>query len=246
MKIDTHTHFLPKKNSAPDWKIIQFYFQVARHHDLNVICFTEHLDADFYENVLNSIFEENCFSGEILNDGLIRLPNSLLLSSGTEISLAGGADVGLHAKPSVIKKLNKTKGFYTLDFLAEELETLDSNYILVAHHLFRTGKWIDNIDKKSALIDAIELPPKDITQESKYRELSLETGKPFVAGSDSHTWLQLGVGATYVDELNFDGNNFNLKEFKQLINRKMVEPVVSSDALSQVELSTLYRMEFLA
>lgn len=191
MKIDTHTHFLPRKNSTPDWKTINFYFQVARHHDLDVICFTEHLDADFYESILNSVFEENCFSGEIIDDGIIRLPNSILLSSGAEISLTEGADVGLHAKPSILKKLNKEKGFYSLDSLVETLESLCSNYVLIAHHLFKTGKWIDDFNKKSALIDAIELPAKDIAQEDKYRELSFLTDKPFVAGSDSHTWLQL-------------------------------------------------------
>ncbi|PJD91621.1 MAG: hypothetical protein CK424_06230 [Legionella sp.] len=98
MKIDTHTHLFLTKESKPDWKSINFYFDIARMKDLDVVCCTEHLDAIHYSHLLNDLFLNNILGGELLDEGVVRLPNGLIATSGAEVALSGGADVGLHTQ----------------------------------------------------------------------------------------------------------------------------------------------------
>ena len=126
MLIDTHTHFLPSKSSTPDWKNISLYFDMAVNNDIDVLCYTEHLDAINYSSLLQEIFISNKLQGDIMGDGIIKLKNGLIVSSGAEISIAGGADVGVHANASTLLQLNTNKGFYTLESLVQSLQSLSN------------------------------------------------------------------------------------------------------------------------
>lgn len=245
MKIDTHTHFLPLKTSYPDWKHISLYLENAVNSNIGVVCYTEHLDAINYGDLLKEIFVSNKLQGTNLGDGIIKLDNGLTLSAGAEVSLKGGADVGIHTEVSTLLQLSTEKGFYTLESLVDALDKLTKNFIVVAHHLFKPGKWIDMIEEKAHYLDAVELPAKDIKQVAKYLGIAKNLSKPMVAGSDSHTWLQVGVGNTVVTDNNYFLNGFNLMEFKDAISSFKVGTQISPEASKIVDLSTMYRKNFL-
>jgi histidinol phosphatase-like PHP family hydrolase len=246
MKIDTHSHLLYSKEAAPDWKAINFHFNMAKVSGLDVVCVTEHLDALHYSELINSLFQQNCFAGEILEDGIIQLVNSVIISSAAEVSLKGGADVGLHVKPTVLQILNKNKGYYTLDTLVDEVASLTDDYIIVGHHLYRPGKWIEDIEEKAKFLDAIELPAKDIVQSKKYESLRISLDKPFVAGSDAHTWIQLGVGHTIIKEEEYKEKYiFNIKSLKRAINDNKLSVQILSESEKIIQMSGMYRQYLL-
>lgn len=238
MKVDTHTHLLLTKEAHPDWKAINLYFNVAKSNGLDAVCFTEHLDAIYYGDLLDYLFNKNCFNAEILDEGVLRLPNSLVVTSGAEVALKGGADVGLHVKPKILKKLNKEKGYYTIDTLADTVGSLTDEYIIVGHHLYRPGKWIDQLEEKSHLLDSIEIPAKDILQLNKYLSLGRNLEKPFVAGSDAHTWIQIGIGQTILE---IENKHLDVKCFKKAIKENRVNTTISPEAEKLINISRLYR-----
>lgn len=241
MKIDTHTHLLLTKNALPDWKAINYYYDVAKASGLDVVCMTEHLDAIYYPELLESIFRKNVLNGKMLADSVIKLPNSLILLSGAEVSLKGGADVGLHTNVNVLKKLNNEKGYYTLETLTEAVSRLTDDYILAGHHLYRPGKWIDNFEENNSLLTCIELPAKDIAQKEKYIALAEKFKKQVIAGSDAHTWVQLGVGKTFINSNAANTEYFDVSLLKKAISEKSVTPEIAPESEKIINISNLFR-----
>lgn len=238
MFIDTHTHPLMGKDAKLNMDVVKFNIHVAEIKKIDVLCITEHLDAIHYRDLVKSIFIENQLGGKQRSGGIIEISDSLLLSSGCEISIRGGADIGVHTAPEVLFALNPEKGFYTPRTLHVALKELTDDFIMVAHHLYNPGKWIDSLEEDISLFDAIECPGKDIDREQKYKSLATSLGKPAVSGSDSHTWIQLGVGRTIVD---LDRENFNIKSFKKSIRSNNLKIKYLSNAKENVSLSKLFR-----
>lgn len=247
MKIDTHSHLLYTKESSPDWKAISFFFDIAKLKGLDVLCVTEHLDALCYDELIDCLFQQNCLNGKLLREGVIQLTNSLIISSGAEVSLVGGADVGLHAKPSVLQALNKKKGYYNLYNLVDEVASLTDDYIIVGHHLYKPGKWIENIEEQAKFLDAVELPAKDIIQKERYESLKVSLNKHFVSGSDSHTWVQLGVGYTIIqDEVSDKECDFSIRLFKEAINDNRSSVQILMEPEKIIKISSAYRQYLIA
>ncbi|PJD91620.1 MAG: hypothetical protein CK424_06225 [Legionella sp.] len=142
---------------------------------------------------------------------------------------------------SILKSLNKNKGYYTLESLLDTVSTATDSFVIVGHHLYRPGKWINHIEEKSHLLDAIELPAKDIVQKEKYRNLSTSLKKNFVAGSDAHTWAQIGVGYTMCSD-----DVFGFSMFKNAIKTNKVSISISPEAEQLVQISSAYRKHLIS
>lgn len=242
MKLDTHVHLLISKDARPDWSEIRFTFTAARRDGLDLLCICEHLDAIHYGALLEGLFEENRFMGQPMAPGVLRLDNGILLSSGAEVSLRGGGDVGVHASPAVLRRLERRKGHYSLGELLDTLQQSGEPTAVVAHHVYVGGKWIDELPSLGHRLNAIELPAKDLAAREKYRGLAAELNLPLVGGGDGHTWLQIGACYTHIADTAWpDSTRFSLPEFKNILADKNVTPVPVLGAERFVRMSRLYR-----
>jgi len=236
MKIDTHTHLLLKKNSPPDWKLINFHFDVAKAHGLDVVCITEHIDAIYFAELYTEIFINNKLGGTILEDGIIQLSNSLIIVSGAEVPLVEGGEVGIHSNLSTILELNKVIKFDNLEKVIQFVLNLTDEYVVIGNHLYFPGKWIEQIEEKLALLDAIEILAKENHKRDKYETLALKLNKPLISGSDSHVWTQLGLGYTDIDS-----SIYSIKIFKEAIKNNKFTIELSKEAEVFTVISKLYR-----
>jgi histidinol phosphatase-like PHP family hydrolase len=240
MKVDTHAHLLLTKKSQPNWREIKLYFDVAKAQRIDVLTITEHIDALYFVELYKGLFIENKLQGKILDDGIVELPNSVIVVSGTEIPLKGGGEIGLHTKLSTILSLNKTHGYYTIDDIFAEVDNKSNgDYIMIGNHLYVPGKWIDRVEKKLSLLDAIEMLPKELQRQTKYESLAANLNKPLLSGSDSHVWSQLGLGYNEVTIA-----EYSIKNFKNAIRNNKVTMKLSPEAEILSEVSKVYR-EFL-
>lgn len=239
MKIDSHTHLLLTKKSKPNWEEIKLYFDIAKVQGIDVLTITEHIDALYFTELYQGLFIENILQGEILDDGIVKLPNSVIIVSGTEIPLKDGGEIGLHTKCSTILSLNKEHGHYTMDGIFAFAEASKSDYIIIGNHLYVPGKWIEHIEDKLSLLDAIEMLPKELPRIDKYESLALKLNKPLLSGSDSHVWIQLGLGYNETDI-----EEYSIKNFKEAILNNKVSMKLAPEAAKLTEVSRLYR-EFL-
>lgn len=242
MIIDTHTHALVSKEAIPNYEAIKFNLNIAKDiHDINVVCFTEHLDANFYRELMKNVFDKNIFQGQKLSESLIKLNDDFYISSGAEVSLKSGADVGVHTSLDILMSLNTQKGFYTIESLYDDLSKKTSNFIIFAHHLFKPGKWIDRFDQYADCFDAVELPAKDIANKEKYYDFAGINKKSLVAGSDAHTWVQIGVGRTVLDKDHINlGEQFH-PSLKSFIAHGKQSIIIEPSATKIVEMSKAYR-----
>ena len=238
MKIDTHSHLLLTKESKPNWKEIKFYFDIAKLQEIDVLTITEHLDATYFTELYQGLFVENKLQGKILDDGIIRLLNSIVVVSGAEIPLKEGGEVGLHTKLSTILSLNKAHGFYTIDDIFGIVNN-NSDYIMIGNHLYVPGKWIKYVEEKLSSLDAIEMLPKELPRQTRYESLAIKLNKPLLSGSDSHVWSQLGLG---YNEVNI--NEYSISNFKNAIKSNQISIKFAPEAVKLSEISKVYR-EFL-
>ena len=236
MKIDTHTHLLLKKETKPDWNLINFHFKIAKVHNLDVMCITEHIDAKYFTELYTELFINLKLGGSVLRDGIIQLPNSLVIVSGTEIPLKGGGEIGLHTDLSTILSLNKQNGFYSFDELVETVLGKTNDYIMIGNHLYVPGKWIEHVEEKLDKLDAIEMLPKENRKRPLYEALSKRLRKPLLSGSDSHVWTQLGLGYNIVDL-----PEYSIKAFKGALRENLVVMHISNEAERMSQASMLYR-----
>ncbi len=236
MKIDTHTHVLLTKESPFDWKAVKFHFDIAKAQGLDVVCLTEHMDALHFNELYQGLFLENCFEAVEREDGTIQLPNSLIIAAGTEIPLKGGGEVGLYTTMKALNSLNKENGYYTLDSLVDKLINISEDYVLVGNHLCNPDKWIVGIEQKADSLDAIEILPKHSHLRNRYEELSNSLRKPLIAGSDSHTWIQFGLGYT-----NLDIAEFSLRNLKQAVIDNKFTISIHPDSEKMTHISEMYR-----
>jgi hypothetical protein len=207
---------------------------VANAQGLNVLCITEHIDAVYFMDLYEGLFIENKLGGKILDDGIIKFPNSVTIGSGTEIPLNGGGEVGIQAKLSTILSLNRCNSHYKIEELSELLS--NNSYIMIGNHLYVPGKWIEHIEDKLCMLDAIEMLPKEIIRKDNYVSLAVKLGKPLLSGSDSHVWSQLGLGYNEVDI-----SEYNISSFKEALKHGKVTMKLSSEAEKMSEVSTIYR-----
>lgn len=238
MRIDTHTHLLLTKKSIPNWKEIELHFKVAKAQKLDVLCITEHIDAEFFTELYHGLFISNKLCGEIIGDGIVKL-NGLLIVSGAEIPLKDGGEVGLQTNLSTILSLNKQNSFYSIDELFNTVSKMTKDYIMIGNHLYVPGKWIEHAEEKLAILDAIEILPKEIHRKHHYESLADKLKKPLLSGSDSHVWSQLGIG---YNEVHF--TEYTLEAFKKAMKLNEVKMILSSEAEKLSAVSTLHH-EFL-
>ena len=243
MWIDTHVHLLPTKKSRPDWEEIDFTFQVASKKGIDVIFLTEHRDALGFDELYSEIFGENKLGGDVQENGVIVLPCGLMISSGAEISLKGGGDIGVHASVKALMDLKSLSMAYTATELLSEFEAGGGSYVTVAHHLLGDGKWWCDFEDVIEKVDAIEVPGKHPHLLSQYQGLAQKYSKTGVSGSDAHTWIQVGVGKTLVATGFLDeGREENfIRKFKKVVTEGMTVPCVHKSAEEVLRLSSYYR-----
>jgi hypothetical protein len=237
--LDTHVHLLINKRCRPNWDEIEFTFEVAAADGLDVLCIAEHRDSEGYEELVEGLFLKCRFEGESLDDGVFRLASGLVISAAAEVALAGGGDIGVHARPALLLGIDKSKSVHTGESLLKHLGEHQGDHVTVAHHLFVNGKWPLDFERWALTVDAIELPGKQLNLEREYRDLSSRFEKPTVGGGDSHTWVQLGACRSNV-ELG-EGAHFTVSNFKTALRNKNVQAIPTANASRFVGLSKLYR-----
>lgn len=239
MDIDTHVHLLISKTAKPDWAEIAFTTEVAVTEGLHVICVAEHRDALHYSELIEGLFFENKLGGELIEPGMLSLPNGSILSSAAEIALKGGGDVGVHASPEVLLSLRPEKAAYSLEELLAELHPHRHDVTVIAHHVFWKNKGIAELRQCAGLVDGLELPAKDLAQEVRYRALADELGLALVGGGDAHTWPQVGQCR---NQLLVDSNpHFNRSVLKSAIRERDFTVVHGADVVSRVRLANMLR-----
>lgn len=239
MQVDTHVHLLVSKSARPDWQEIEFCFEVARRDGLDALCIAEHRDADGYEELIEGIFLRPKFDGQILEPGVILLANGLVLSSAAEVAIRGGGDIGIHTSPEKLLAIPKDKGIVSGIELLEMLSRDASEYVAVLHHLLIPGKWPIDVEAWGIKVDAIELPGKQLESETEYRSIAEKLSKPIVGGSDSHTWIQIGICRTEL--LDSTELYFSPKMFKASLAECQVKALPITNSARFVSLSKLYR-----
>lgn len=236
MRIDTHTHVLLTKTSSFEWEDIILHFEVARAHELDVVCLTEHLDAKEFDRLYSGIFIENRLGAKVIDDGIIQLSNGLIVASGTEVPLKGGGEVGLCTTMNLLNSLEKQNGYYDLGSLLSYLNNIDAPYSLIGNHLCNPKKWIKDIEKYKDSIDAIEILSKYKHLKNEYKNLSKLLNKPLVSGSDSHTWVQFGLSYTDVEI-----EKFSILDFKKAIRNRDFKVYMDENTEKMIKVSELFR-----
>lgn len=205
MLVDTHVHLLSHKTARIDVNSILDCFASAADTGLGGICICEHRESDVYEDLLALVFEQCGLNGlRYVQPGVALWLERLYVLSGTELELSDGSNVGVHAPPAMLRSLSNVPRTHQLRQLRKSSHVHGST--LVAHHMFWPGKHPADLQDVLACVDAIELPAKDWTSAAKYSQIASASGLPLVAGSDAHTFVQ--VGAAYT-ELKLDGPVLN-------------------------------------
>jgi hypothetical protein len=199
-RIDTHVHLLIDKLAEPDAAQIRERIAYAADRGLRAVCIMEHLDAAHYARLISEVFVENRLGWHPLEGGVMMTREGVMVFSGAEVSLHGGADVGVHAAPAVLLSLNRAKGHYTLSGLRQALQGSGQEFLIVAHHVLLPGKHCQELYDDPSLVDALEIPGKVPAMAPRYRELSHVFNLPVVSGSDAHVWVQIGVGCAEVPD----------------------------------------------
>lgn len=199
MLLDTHVHLLASKKARPDWSEISYTLKVAKKKGIDLLCITEHRDAEGFEELYREVFIENKLGGNFESSGMLRLTSGVIISPGAEISLAGGGDMGVHAGLNTIMSLDSQKGIYSAEGLLDVLEASCNDYVAVAHHVLVEGKWWKDFDQVVDRLDAIEVPGKHSSCLDEYLALADKYSKGKLCGSDAHNWVQLGAGLTFVE-----------------------------------------------
>lgn len=243
MWIDSHVHLLESKKSRPDWCEINFTLKVAGKKGIDIICLTEHRDSLGFDELYSGIFGENKLRGHVGEDDVVVLSSGLMISPGAEISLKGGGDIGVHTNLKGVMNLRSLTMAYTAAEVLAELEGSASEYVTVAHHVLGEGKWWVEFEQVIQEVDAIEVPGKHPCWVAQYEELAEKFNKSKVSGSDAHTWIQLGVGKTWVGNFSSDSasNAGFINKLKGSIHNNLTVSCVSDSAREVLELSEYYR-----
>lgn len=207
MTLDFHTHgklakYLPFSKEYTDWLMNE-----ALSAGLDAICLTEHFNTQGFDEVYAYIQEHSEREGDSF------IYNGLRIFPGMETDIKEGGHILSIGQMDAIRELNrkleanrKKDSFLPFD----SLMSLFAQYpVLVgAAHPFREGGNIPGLPEKSLEhLDFIDLNGKDIAEDRERTEkltyeFARRTGKPVVAGSDTHQALQYGCIKT-VFEKNF-------------------------------------------
>lgn len=197
-KIDTHVHLLlSKKQTMPNWSDVKNIMDVALIGGLDAVCITEHIEAAGYEALMNGLFVHHLFDAASSVDGTLSY-NGVAIFPGAELELADKSNLGVHTDLPTLLSLNRTPGAYTIDSIYETLKAQGTPFKLVAHHVFWPGKTPADMQLLGELVDAIEVPAKDLINIEKYTKLARDLNLGTTGGSDAHTFIQVGACQTII------------------------------------------------
>lgn len=237
--IDTHVHLLVSKVAAPDWAEIAFTMRAARGDGIDVLCITEHLDAVHYVTLVRGLFDEKRLGGTLVGPGVLQLDDGLVVSSGAEVALKGGGDVGLHCSPDRLLALDRAKGAYSLSELIANVAPFADEAVLVAHHYYWSNKSFAELPAMADRIDAIELPAKDLARAEQYSQLAQQLDRPLIGASDAHTWVQVGSCRSHCDSAS--DAEFSPRVLKSWLHKRELHAVPLAQASERVRISRLLR-----
>lgn len=198
MKIDFHTHGklakkLPFSKEYTDW-----LFREAKKAGLDALCLTEHFNTLGFQEVYRYVASRCEKEGDTLvtADGFRIFP-------GMETDISEGGHVLTIGPFECILEMNrrlethKEKGqFIPFEYLA----AMASEYpvLLGAGHPYRAGGHIPELaEEMLEKFDFLDVNGKDLAKDRegtwrRMNALSERTGKPLVAGSDTHQSFQYG------------------------------------------------------
>lgn len=198
MKLDIHTHGklakkLPFSPEYTDW-----LFCEAKKAGLDGICLTEHFNTLGFAEIYDYI------SGRYEQDGdTFRTEEGLRIFPGMEVDIAEGGHTLVIGNMRTILEMNKRlepfkeKGKF-LPFSRWADMAGDYPVIFGAGHPYRSGGHIPELTKEELdKFDFLDYNGKDLAADCegtkrKMHRLSGITGKPVVAGSDTHQSFQYG------------------------------------------------------
>lgn len=197
MLLDMHVHLLSARTAPIARDTILDCFETAADSGLQALCICEHRESSAYEELLTLIFEQCAIPGlRYVESGVVVWQERLVVLSGAELELADGSNVGVHAPPTLLRSLSPLPEAYSLRELRERLGDAPT---IVAHHVFWAGKQPAHLPDVLTCTNAIELPAKDWLRADRYRELAAGSALPLVAGSDAHTFVQVGAAYTELE-----------------------------------------------
>lgn len=158
---------------------------------LNVLAVTEHLTARSFWEIWNALVRWDwSYAG-------------LRVWSGTEVTVAEGADIVLLGSPEAVLRLGQrlasAQGAPSLvDLLAA---AADLSLLTIGAHPYRGAAVLPTFDPRLlARLTALELNGREPRHHTRVAALAERLGLPLVAGSDAHYLWGLGRAATEVPE----------------------------------------------
>ncbi|WP_158607403.1 PHP domain-containing protein [Aerococcus agrisoli] len=197
MRIDTHTHGKLAKNLPFSEQYTQNLFKEAKKRGVEALALTEHFNTQEFDKIYQYIHDKYERQGDtFLVEGVRVFP-------GLEIDiLEGGHNLVIGNYEEVQALRQEILSISTVsDFLpAAKLFPLVKKYDVIfgAAHVYRKG--CNNLNLDDSLIDMydfFDLNGKDTglmgpTNVDKIKQVAAQYGKPVLAGSDTHQYLQYG------------------------------------------------------
>lgn len=198
MRIDFHTHGklakkLPFSKEYTDW-----LFREAKRAGLDALCLTEHFNTLGFQDIYQYLSQKCEWEGDSLvtEDGFRIFP-------GMETDISEGGHVLTIGPLDCIREMNrrleqhKEKGTF-LSF--RKLSDMAAEYpvIIGAGHPYRAGGQIPELSEELLeRFDFLDVNGKDLAKDregtwNRMRMMSQRTGRPLVAGSDTHQSFQYG------------------------------------------------------
>ena len=198
MRIDFHTHAILTKRYRFNLEYFDSMVRGAIAGGLDAVVLTEHFNTMRFHELYDSLDREIGFTGHYYRAGELRV------YPGMEVDVAEGIHTLLFGALEGIRSLRGTLEDHTsvgrFVAIARLRELADENGLFLwAAHPLRPGRELRQVaPEERALVDMLELNAKDLyffgaRMRENVVQLAVELGRPVVAGSDAHHYLQLGT-----------------------------------------------------
>lgn len=218
MKIDLHTHVKLSKKSEFSPAYFREMMAEAKGNGLDAIAMTEHFNTLRYEDIYEMLDRNYPYEhGYYLAEGIKVFPGiEVDIKETGHILIIGQRDSVLELRSRLEPHTEKGRfvDFRTLLDWSEE-----GGFLRIGAHPFREGTPLHHLpDELLKRLDAFDLNGKDVYAQgleayhAKIGEFAKRLGRPVVAGSDTHQFMQYGC---VLNE--FDRNFETVEELKALI-----------------------------
>jgi histidinol phosphatase-like PHP family hydrolase len=202
IRVDLHVHAKVSKTIPFRMESFQRAVTRAMQVGLNGFAITEHFHSPDYWASMDQLAARYGY-----RDGLLPITGAFNVLTGTELTVADGADVivigPIEALQRFDKRFKRSPSGGTFPWLEEIFEPARAEgLVLIGAHPTRPEKRLVNAGEKLlSQFDALEVNGKDMAAGPAHEEIAewaRRTGRPTVGSSDAHLWPQVGVQRTLV------------------------------------------------